>query len=468
MGDFCFLVDIYLKVKYMTKILFAINRKGGKRASSKLKIRLTLKGPKQLNDEGRVVSHSKRVEPAMPIGPLPIQFFEKNFSKNRLELSLPDSGQKRRYGISDSDVRGWNKEMEFWKNKVAIKLEELNRENIHRSWYSFEEMNEFESWLKAEVGGMTAKPEGAYSADIRSVTKFSVEALKNIRHWPSDASTLLKSSYINQYSSLVNVLNRFVEENEVLTSVMELDLKWWNLYCDWLRKQYSESTASKHTVRLKKILDEQRGLRMPRDYNRWKPISDSTPPKTNQFFTRQQLRELKSLEFTEAEKHLEKYRDWILLGSYLGARVGDWGSWSKARIEEEVLRDGSTAFLMVINEEKHTKTIHRKLTSEIREVIGSDSVWPKLPTDQKCNKYFKEVCKKAGFNQLVEAKGAMKPFYQTVTTHFCRKTFATLYAQKTMPQELSRLLGHSSTNVTDRYVQLEGRDAALKLPNLVD
>jgi hypothetical protein len=36
----------------MTKINFALNRKGAKRVSSKLKMRLTLKGPKQLNDEG--------------------------------------------------------------------------------------------------------------------------------------------------------------------------------------------------------------------------------------------------------------------------------------------------------------------------------------------------------------------------------------------------------------------------------
>ena len=452
----------------MTKINFALNRKGAKRISSKLKMRLTLKGPKQLNDEGLMRSKSRRIEPAMPIGPIPIAFFDQAYNEKRTELSTPDAIQKRRFGITDMDVRGWNGEMEYWRNKVATKLEEIKRQNLHRSWYSFDEMDEFEAWLKSELGGAVVKPDGAYSADIRMVARFTVDGLRKVKHWPSDARMQLKDAYINQYSHLVSVLNNYVDENQVMTSVMELDLKWWNTFCDWLRSKYSESTAAKHSARLKKILDEQTGLKMPRDYNRWKPITDSTPPKTNQFFTRQQLRELKQLEFNEAERHLEKYRDWMLLGSYLGARVGDWRSWTQARIEEEELRDGTTAYLMVINEEKHQKTIHRKVTSEIRDIIGEDGTWPELPTDQKCNKYFKEVCKRAGFNQLVHSKGGMKPFYQTVTTHFCRKTFATLYAQKTMPQELSRLLGHSSTNVTDRYVQLEGRDAALRLPNLVD
>jgi integrase len=469
LGDLCLLVDFCTKAQSMTKIQFGLNRTGGNRTSSKLKLRITLKGPKQLNDEGNVKSCSRRIEPAMPIGPVPIKFFDKTYNKARVEFSLPDSTQRRRYNITDSDVRGWNSDINFWRNKVATKLEEITNKSRHRSWYSFDEMDEFEKWIKSELGNSTSRPEGVLSADIRIVASHVVNALKDQKHWPSSASRQFKSGYINQYSALLNVLNRFIEDEAVMTTVSELDISWWNQYCDWLRKNYSESTSSKHTERLKKVLDEsQNALKLPRDYNRWRPIIDSTPPKTNQFFTRQQLKHIKTLEFQESDKHLEKYRDWILLGSYLGARVGDWKSWTRARVEEVQLEDGSLACLMVINEEKHTKTIHRKVTSEIRDVIGDDHLWPNLPTDQKCNKYFKEVCKKADFNELVESKGGMKPFYQTVTTHFCRKTFATLYAQKTMPQELSRLMGHSNTSVTDRYVQIEGRAAALKLPNLID
>ena len=191
----------------MTKINFALNRKGAKRVSSKLKMRLTLKGPKQLNDEGLMRSKSRRIEPAMPIGPIPIAFFDQAYNEKRVELSIPDAIQKRRFGITDMDVRGWNGEMEYWRNKAATKLEEIKRQNLHRSWYSFDEMDEFEAWLKSELGGAVTKPDGAYSADIRIVARFAVDSLRKVKHWPSDARTQLKDAYINQYSHVVTVLN---------------------------------------------------------------------------------------------------------------------------------------------------------------------------------------------------------------------------------------------------------------------
>ena len=80
-------------------------------------------------------------------------------------------------------------------------------------------MDEFEKWIKSELGNSTSRPEGVLSADIRIVASHVVNALKDQKHWPSSASRQFKSGYINQYSALLNVLNRFIDDEAVIDSL---------------------------------------------------------------------------------------------------------------------------------------------------------------------------------------------------------------------------------------------------------
>ena len=48
--------------------------------------------------------------------------------------------------------------------------------------------------------------------------------------------------------------------------------------------------------------------------------------------------------------------------------------------------------------------------------------------------------------------------WEFVTMHTARRTFCTILAQKDVPVEVIRTLaGHSTTNMTDRYVCIDGK-----------
>jgi integrase len=84
-------------------------------------------------------------------------------------------------------------------------------------------------------------------------------------------------------------------------------------------------------------------------------------------------------------------------------------------------------------------------------------------SNQKFNKYIKELCKMAEINDPVEIiryKGATKQstFYrkhEIISAHTGRKTFATLSLEKGIPAEtVMKITGHSDYKSFQRYVKV--------------
>lgn len=78
------------------------------------------------------------------------------------------------------------------------------------------------------------------------------------------------------------------------------------------------------------------------------------------------------------------------------------------------------------------------------------------------NRTIQRICKSLGMTEDVQLYigGKLKTGqkWQFITMHTARRTFCTILAQKDVPVEVIRTLaGHSTSNMTDRYICLDGR-----------
>ena len=145
--------------------------------------------------------------------------------------------------------------------------------------------------------------------------------------------------------------------------------------------------------------------------------------------------EVKILETIKLDHRLDVYRDMFLIGVYSGQRFSDYSVFEKADI-----RNG-----MIIKRAEKTETnsyipLHPKLESLLNKYD-----WQiRTVSSQKFNKAIQQICKIAGFHDVVKmtkylgSKKIIKRHHrwEIVTSHTARRTFITLSSEKGMPDHI--------------------------------
>lgn len=164
---------------------------------------------------------------------------------------------------------------------------------------------------------------------------------------------------------------------------------------------------------------------------------------------------------------LDKTRDLFLFACYTGARFSDIHNINRADIKDNIW------YLRQIKTRNITEI---PLIDKALNILKKYELFEKpLPviSNQKMNKYLKELCYKAELFEKVkvtEQKGnqvieKVYQKYELVTTHTARRTFITLSLTKGMnAQIVMSITGHKSYNSFKKYVNLvtEDKQKALK------
>ncbi|MBB4108353.1 tyrosine-type recombinase/integrase [Pedobacter zeae] len=158
---------------------------------------------------------------------------------------------------------------------------------------------------------------------------------------------------------------------------------------------------------------------------------------------------------------LDKVRDLFLIGAYTGLRFGNFTT-LKAK-------DIQGAFIKV----KQIKTgtpvtipIMQKLKPVLEKYQGD------LPsiTNQKFNTYIKLVARLAGLTDLVETKSykgnvqtvEQQPLYSLISSHTCRRSYATNMFRKGVPSMLiMSATGHATESSFLKYIRATNEDKAM-------
>lgn len=176
-----------------------------------------------------------------------------------------------------------------------------------------------------------------------------------------------------------------------------------------------------------------------------------------------------------AQDYLDNARDWFIIGLRTGLRVSDLLHLSRKSIDDGFieLRNKKTDYPVII-----------PLHSNVSEILDKrNGEFPRKISDTNFNLYIKEVAKIAGLTEItyggkiselsIEIQGKKKtihrkvvgeyPKHELVSSHICRRTFATLLYGKIETLTIMKITGHQTEKQFLDYVKITPKEYAEKL-----
>lgn len=174
------------------------------------------------------------------------------------------------------------------------------------------------------------------------------------------------------------------------------------------------------------------------------------------YLTEDELMSLYNINLKENER-LERVRDLFVFQCFTGVRYSDL---------KNITREDIAAGSWKIRTQKTRQQIEIPLNSYAISILSKYIDYPEaLPiiSNQKMNKYLKELCELAEINSVVktvkyqgtERIETIYKKYEVVGTHTARRTFISLSLQKGMkPEVIMAITGHSDYKMMKKYLKI--------------
>jgi len=185
------------------------------------------------------------------------------------------------------------------------------------------------------------------------------------------------------------------------------------------------------------------------------------------YLTQERLDTLWGMDF--GDEALNRVRDTFLVGCETGQRYSDY---KRITVNDVVkMKDGSEC--IKITQKKTGKTLFVPMSARVRIILERNKGKRSYCTD-RFNRGIKEVCRLAGFTELVEVSATYGlkrekqhiPFYELVSSHTARRTAAMLMYLAGCPlADIMALTGHSKESTLRKYLRMTDEEKGIALAN---
>lgn len=164
---------------------------------------------------------------------------------------------------------------------------------------------------------------------------------------------------------------------------------------------------------------------------------------------------------------LENVRDLFIMGVWTGLRISDLKRINDFNISNNRIK--------IIGTEKNNISVEIPVHNQLNFIINKrNGILPEI-SEQKFNKYIKEVCELAGLNEIT--LGSLKdpitnrkvkgyyPKYKLISSHTCRRSFISNHYGKIDDKTLMAISTHKSVSQFLKYVKTTTSEHANKLEN---
>jgi integrase len=292
--------------------------------------------------------------------------------------------------------------------------------------------------------------EAPYKPNGKKGTGLSNGRIKNIK---------LFSSTINRY------------EDEVLKGksilIKNINLKFAEDFKNWLFAQkYSINYVGKNIANLKTIcFDAQKNdIETSTQLKNIKGLSETKAPEQIIYLSEDEQELIK--DATLKREALINARKWLLLGCLIGQRGGDL-----LNITESNIKDINGIKIIELKQQKTGKLVAIPLLPEAVEII--ESGFPYKLSLERFNEYIKDICQEAGLNTPIKGRkketsknpnvNSTFPKYKLITSHVCRRSFATNFYGRIPTPVLMNITAHGTENVFLNYIGKTTYDNAYQM-----
>lgn len=289
--------------------------------------------------------------------------------------------------------------------------------------------------------------------------KFITDFIKNANNRTNTKTgKKISSATIKKYQTTYNHLKKYSEKKHIALQFDSITLGFYEDYKAFLATEYNHAVNSigKDITVIKTFLNDsfERKLHTNVAYKSNKFVSTTEIADTI-YLNEEELKDLYSLDLT-ANTTYEKVRDLFLIACYTGLRYSDYSILSKEHISDDLIK---------IKTYKTGETVMIPLHPIVKEIAEKyDYIFPKAITNQKTNKYLKEIGKLVPSLKTMQSKSITKggsrqitlhAKYELITTHTGRRSFATnLYLGGFPTLNIMKLTGHRTESSFMAYIKI--------------
>lgn len=264
-----------------------------------------------------------------------------------------------------------------------------------------------------------------------------------------NATATLKECFLSKYPTYENILKMFEAANLC-------DATWENItkvrlqrFIDYMSERLSPNSVNQYATKLKAVLnlysDE---VSLPRGFA--KVLTPKKCASTAVYLTEEELQKL--IDYIPKNIRETYVRDIFIICAFGGMRHSDALNLNESNFVGDSLQYVS------VKTKVHTIV---PLKPIVREYILNR---PQIEIDDTTyNRIIRNICRKCGITDNVKVFKAGKEMegekWQYVSSHAGRRTFASLlYLRGVDLYSISKMMGHSSVEMTSRYVVCGVRD----------
>lgn len=363
-----------------------------------------------------------------------------------------DKKQEMRFKSTNQNKDLINSKLKELESAILDKwtLDDLSKDNISRSW------------LKDVVQaffGKTSSKEMHKVYFIDWIEKFIEQAPKRLFK-----GKLLSPKTILQYSTTLNKLKAFENCYKYKIRFENIDLKFHRDFIDYCRtkEKLGNNSIGGHIKNVKMWCKniELEGLPISIQYkhSNFSTIQSETK---DIYLTENEIDKIFSYNFNDNSR-LSNTRDLFIIGLRTGLRISDFMRLGVLNINEEKIR---------IETVKTKQKVIIAMHQQVKEIIELRSGnLPDPISDQKFNNYIKEICKLVGITQVVEG-AKINPEtkrkvtgnfekWELVTSHICRRSFATNLYGKLPNKVIMAITGHTTETQFLKYIKTTNEEFA--------
>lgn len=333
-------------------------------------------------------------------------------------------------------------------------------------------------WLKEIVQNHFSRPKGEENKKNMDhhiyLTSFADYWLKEkAPKYKVSASKYMDKKTQSYYSVVNENIKKFEGKNKITLKNLTIDKL--DDFSKFLTEQkYSPGTAARMIVRLKFFCKraESENIQVNKNYEQKVFVSNTEQEYKKPYLNEDEINTIFKKDFSY-DDDLDNARDNFIIGLWTGLRISDF----LTRLKIENINDGfveiktkKTATSVVIPIHKQFQAILNKragfLPSKIPEAVFNDRI--------------KKICQICDIDEPMlggivsvnkktkEKRKVTKVYkkYELVSSHICRRSFATNLHGKLPDTDLMKVCGWASKEMMEHYIQSTNRESAQKLEKL--
>lgn len=279
--------------------------------------------------------------------------------------------------------------------------------------------------------------------------------------------TGVSGATIKKYQTIINKIKDFEKHKKKRLLMVDINLKFHRDFIHFLHnvQNLNYNTTGKYLTFIKTIcIDaEKYGLKINPEVkgDQFRATKEKVTFIT---LTETEIQKIYDISFSE-KPYLENARKWLIIGVWTGARVSDLLNFTKDNI-----KNGFIEYTAKKTNQKIVLPLHWQVLQILENNNGE---FPRKISTQKFNDYIKKVCELVGINEEVQGsktieikkgvwrkvKGTYKK-YDLVSTHICRRSFATNHYGKLPTPVIMAVTGHTTEKMFLNYIGKTAKDNA--------